>query len=82
MNEKDLLETIMKYQFYAVDLNLYLDNFPKNKDALEDFKVISTKLNNSIKDYEKNYNPLINFGISFNCDWESYINTPWPWENK
>ena len=28
MYEKDLLKDIRKYLFYAVELNLYLDNFP------------------------------------------------------
>lgn len=82
MDEHNLLETIMKYQFYAVDLNLYLDTHPKDKEALEDYKVISSKLNNCIKEYEKSYAPLINLGISCTDDWEAYINSPWPWENK
>ena len=30
MSKEELLEKIMQYQFYAVDLNLYLDNFPEN----------------------------------------------------
>ena len=33
MCENDLLDEIKKYQFYAVELNLYLDNFPNNKKA-------------------------------------------------
>ena len=31
MCEIDLLNEIRKYQFYAMELNLYLDNFPSNK---------------------------------------------------
>ena len=31
MHEKELLKAITKYQFYAVDLNLFLDNFPDNE---------------------------------------------------
>ena len=30
MCKNDLLNEIKKYQFYAVELNLYLDNFPNN----------------------------------------------------
>ena len=35
MNENELLFKIMKYIFYAVELNLYLDNFPTNQKATE-----------------------------------------------
>ena len=41
MCENDLLNEIKKYQFYAVELNLYLDNFPNNKKATNDYKIIS-----------------------------------------
>ena len=68
MIEYELLSQIMKYQFYAVDLNLFLDTHPNCKEALEDYKVISAKLINCINDYEKQYGPLINFGRSMGCD--------------
>ena len=29
MNRKELLNSIQKYLFYAVELNLYLDNHPE-----------------------------------------------------
>ena len=31
MNEQDLLNKIRELQFFAVELNLYLDNFPDNQ---------------------------------------------------
>lgn len=82
MTEYELLSQIMKYQFYAVDLNLFLDTHPNCKEALEDYKVISAKLRNYINDYEKQYGPLINFGQSMVCDHDKWVNQPWPWENK
>ena len=51
MSESDLLNEIKQYQFYAIELNLYLDNFPENLKATNDFKVISKKLNNLIMYY-------------------------------
>ena len=58
MCENDLLNEIKKYQFYAVELNLYLDNFPNNSKATNDYKIVSKKLDNLIMDYEKNFGPL------------------------
>ncbi len=31
MKALELLDDIQKLQFYAVELNLYLDNFPENR---------------------------------------------------
>ena len=48
MSKNDLLNEIKKYQFYAVELNLYLDNFPNNPKAINDYKIISKKLDSLI----------------------------------
>ena len=77
-----MLHKIMKYQFIAIDLNLYLDNFPENMDATEDYKIISSKLSALMAEYEQEYGPLRNFGDAFSenpCGW---VNSPWPWENQ
>lgn len=80
MNQHEYLDKIRKLQFFAVDLNLYLDNFPENKKATEDYKFISTKLQKLICDYEQQYGPLTNFGSAFYEDPEAWIDSPWPWE--
>ena len=46
MCENDLLNEIKKYQFYAVELNLYLDNFPNNSKSTN-------------KEYAKNFKKSI-----------------------
>ena len=62
MNENELLFKIMKYIFYAVELNLYLDNFPTNQKATDDYNEVSRKLDFLVCKYEKSYEPLTNFG--------------------
>ena len=49
MSENPLLVEIMKYIFYAVELNLYLDNFPNNTEATEDYRNISAKLDELVR---------------------------------
>lgn len=82
MNDQELLTFIMKYQFYAVDLNLFLDTHPDCKEALEDYKVISAKLGSAMREYEKQCGPLVNFGQASNFDAEKWVEQPWPWEKK
>ena len=62
---KDALKNIMMYQFCAIDLNLYLDNFPDDKNAREDYDKVSCKLTSLVHDYEKVHGPLTNFGSAF-----------------
>ncbi|EKY22596.1 spore coat protein CotJB [Clostridium celatum] len=81
MCEIDLLNEIRKYQFYAIELNLYLDNFPSNKKAINDYKKISERLDYLITNYEYNFGPLRNFGSASTEDPIAWIAPPWPWEN-
>lgn len=81
MHREEHLELIRKLLFYAVDLNLYLDNFPNNSKAKEDYKFISSKLSKIISDYEQNYGPLTNFASAYRENPEAWVETPWPWEN-
>ena len=80
--QENLMESIRIYMFCAVDLNLYLDNFPDDENATEDYKRVSLKLNEFMQKYEKNYGPLCNFGFSYEENPKSWIETPWPWENN
>lgn len=81
MSKNDLLKAIQKYQFYAIDLNLYLDNFPNNEKAKKDYEIVSHRLNGLRHKYEKEYGPLTNSGTSFNPCPSKWVDQPWPWEN-
>lgn len=78
---KDALKNIMVYQFCAVDLNLFLDIFPDDKNATEDYKRVSCKLNSLVHDFEKEHGPLTNFGSSYIENPDAWVDKPWPWEN-
>lgn len=80
MKAFELMNHIQKLQFYAVELNLYLDNFPNNKEAREDYENISKKLDKLINQYEYEYGTIRNFGSAFVEDPISWVNQPWPWE--
>ena len=81
MNQHECLDAIRKLQFFAIDLNLYLDNFPNCKDAIDDYKLISSTLRKLMWDYEQSYGPLTNFGSAYIQNPDAWIDTPWPWEN-
>ena len=83
-NEKmgcdDLLLKIQELEFVAVDLNLYLDNHPQNKNAIADYNTVTKELNNIKKLYEAQNGPLSNFGCSESPYPWQWVNEPWPWQ--
>lgn len=82
MDKKDLMENIMQHQICAIELNLYLDNFPECENAKKDYRQISMKLSQLMCLYEEKYGQLTNFGSSQNSNPLSWTNDPWPWERK
>lgn len=82
MKSDDLLRKIQIYQFCAVDLNLYLDNFPDCSEAKEDYCQVSAELDKLLKQYEESCGPLRNFGMAYMENPEKWINQAWPWEQR
>lgn len=78
-------EQIIKIQelgFACVDLNLYLDNHPDDKNAVSIYNSLSKQYESAICAYEKKYGPLLNFGHGTSaCPWQ-WIDEPWPWEKE
>ena len=75
--EKMLLE-IQKYGFYLLDLGLYLDLHPNDKEALEYFKENRNKYYKLINEFNKNYYPLI-FMDSSSMDSYQWLQGSFPW---
>lgn len=80
MTVEMLLKKIRELEFAAVDLNLFLDNHPNNKQALSDYNKITEDLNKLKRIYEVNNGPLSNYGYApSQYPWQ-WVNEPWPWE--
>lgn len=80
MTREELMEKIRELQFAAVELNLFLDNNPENKQALSDYNKISEDLCQLKRMYEEKCGPLTHFGYApSQYPWQ-WVNEPWPWE--
>lgn len=77
----DKLIRIQEMEFVALELNLYLDTHPEDKDAVNDYNCAAENLEILKREYESECGPLFNFGFSENLcnDWQ-WIEGPWPWE--
>ena len=78
----DLIKAVMELGFAAVDMNLYLDNNPEDKTAVNTYNSFVSQYTQARCAYEKKYGPLTNFGYSpSTCPWK-WVEEPWPWEKE
>lgn len=78
-NRQKLLLDIMENCFYAHELNLYLDNFPNDKEKVELFNKYNEITDKLVKEYNEKYEPLTLSGNNLEVPF-SWEESPWPWE--
>ena len=81
MNEQaEMLTYIDAFKFACVDLGLYLDIYPEDKDALTMFNMYRTNLNEYMNTYENKYGPINKNSDALNAYPWKWNDSPWPWE--
>jgi len=79
----ELLRQIQMLDFYAVELNLFLDTHPNDQQALQDYSYIIQQSEQLRNVYTERFGPLLNFHkANINENRWNWIDNPWPWENK
>lgn len=79
-NEReDLLLQIKELTFATIDLNLYLDLYPNDKNALSLFNNYLNQKKELSNQYERKYGPLTTSSPVQTNNW-LWDNSPWPWE--
>lgn len=78
INKKDLLKNITVLDFMMIDLHLYLNTHPNDRNALSNYNSLAVKANMLKQNYEQWFGPLTH-GSCSSYPWQ-WINEPWPWE--
>lgn len=68
--------------FATIDINLYLDIYPDDKDMIALFNQYRKELNQLKEEYQNKYGPILtdsDANLAYPFAW---INSPWPWEGK
>lgn len=82
MNEQaEMLTTIDSLGFATIDLNLYLDVNPDDKNAIDLFNQYRRQKEDLMKKYQEKYGPLVLTSDALNNYPWMWDNRPWPWEN-
>ena len=79
IDRMELLKQISTSQFMKIDLALYLNTHPSDKEAIKKYNYY-VMLCKGLKDtYQENYEMITQLELSNPDSWE-WINEPWPWE--
>ncbi|MDU2065041.1 MAG: spore coat protein CotJB [Sporomusaceae bacterium] len=75
-----LVKKIQEIQFVAIELALYLDTHPCDKEALDDYNCAVEVLERYLNEYMNQFGSLLwlgHHGVEGKWDW---ADQPWPWQ--
>ncbi len=82
MNEQaKMLTELDSLEFALVDLNLYLDVYPDDREAIQLFNQYRIERQNLLNQYQNKYGPILISSEALNQAPWMWDNRPWPWEN-
>ncbi len=79
-NRKTLKDRIHAYDFAIIEMTLYLDTNPCDKEALELFHLYQEKRKQLVCAYEAEFGQYVSNVNDVQGDQFSWICDPWPWE--
>ena len=80
LNRYEIILKIQELSFACVDLNLYLDNFPNDKERINLYNQYDKKTSDLIKEYNNKFEPLTLTGNELKEVPWAWEDSPWPWE--
>ena len=83
MNEQaEMLTYIDALCFACIDLDLYLDIYPDNKQFIDLYNQYNMQKKELMEKYQAKFGPLLLSSNSLNSYPWSWDDKPWPWENN
>lgn len=77
--QEELLQFIYETGFAIDDIVLFLDTHPDDEKALAYYHKYKTLHDEAMKEYAKNYGPLLKTQVNSENCW-TWNAEPWPWE--
>lgn len=81
MSRDDLLRKISALDFYIIDLGLYLNTHPNDKEALTKYNESVRQVNSLKKEFTQSYGMLLAYSSESRHPWQ-WIEGPWPWQKS
>ena len=81
MDRDELLKSLSELDFIAVDLALFLNTHPENKEAIQAYNQVITAADIIRMKYEDAFGPLCSFrSYASNSNRWEWNDNPWPWQ--
>ena len=81
MDRDELLKSLSELDFIAVDLALFLNTHPENKEAIQTYNQVITAADTIRMKYEDAFGPLCSFrSYASNTNHWEWNDNPWPWQ--
>ncbi len=80
MNRDEMLQRLSALDFYTLDLHLYLNTHPDDKEAIQKYNAVVKEAKTLREQYEQQYGLLSQFSPS-RTPWQ-WIDDPWPWQKQ
>jgi spore coat protein JB len=80
MNQRNAMKELMAADFTALDLALYLNTHPFDRQALALYCNAVQRAKALLMNYEKCYGPITHYGAANYTNSWLWALTPWPWE--
>lgn len=80
-NRETLLKRLQICDFTLMEVALFLDTHPENKEALEYYQKHLALRENTLQEYVKRFGPITQNDQKNSTTWE-WVKGPWPWENS
>ncbi|PYG89956.1 spore coat protein JB [Ruminiclostridium sufflavum DSM 19573] len=81
MSRDELLLKLSALDFYAIDLHLYLNTHPRDREALAKYNTVVREAKALREEFERNYGMLSAQGTPSKYPWQ-WIENPWPWQKE
>ena len=77
--DSDLLSRLQAVDFAIQETVLFLDAYPKHKQALDYYHKLQAQRRQLMEAHEKDHAPITIHGNNSRTSWD-WVNSPWPWE--
>jgi spore coat protein JB len=78
-NRDELLKQLTILDFMLVDLALFLNTHPHEREAVEEYNAVACEADRVRTAYERLFGPLCSYRSKNNAPEWIWMNNPWPW---
>ena len=79
MNRDELLQSLTAADFFIIDLGLYLNTHPDDREAVAKYNEMVRKAKELRNQYEEEFGMLMVGATESKCPWQ-WVEDPWPWQ--